>query len=73
MRMSALGKLLDLFLFREIRSAIKEVLGIEVSNGNGRQTAVRACWEVDEPEAGLGRRKGRLPGGLFFRSWVADL
>ena len=30
-----LGKLLDLFLFREIRGAIKEVLGIDVSNGNG--------------------------------------
>ena len=32
----ALGKLLDLFLFGEVRGAIKEVLGIEVSNGNGR-------------------------------------
>jgi hypothetical protein len=32
----ALGKLLDVFLFGEIRGAVEEVLGIEVSNGNGR-------------------------------------
>ena len=32
---TALGKLLDLFLFGEVRGAIQEVLGIDVSNGTG--------------------------------------
>ena len=31
----ALGKVLDLFLFREVRGAVEEVLGVKVSNGNG--------------------------------------
>ena len=31
----ALGKMLDLFLFREIRGAVEQVLGIKVSNGSG--------------------------------------
>ncbi len=30
-----LGKILDLFKFREIRGAVEQVLGIKVSNGNG--------------------------------------
>ncbi len=30
-----LGKTLDLFMFREIRGAVEQVLGIKVSNGNG--------------------------------------
>ncbi|MCZ6688703.1 MAG: hypothetical protein O7H41_03770 [Planctomycetota bacterium] len=30
-----LGKILDLFMFREIRGAVEQVLGIRVSNGNG--------------------------------------
>ena len=30
-----LGKILDLFMFREIRGAVEQVLGIKVSNGNG--------------------------------------
>ncbi len=30
-----LGRILDLFMFREIRGAIEQVLGIKVSNGNG--------------------------------------
>ena len=32
---SALGKVLDLFLFREVRGAVEQVLGVKVSNGNG--------------------------------------
>ena len=28
-------KILDLFMFREIRGAVEQVLGIKVSNGNG--------------------------------------
>ena len=31
----ALGKVLDLFLFREVRGAVEDVLGVKVSNGNG--------------------------------------
>ena len=31
----ALGRILDLFMFREIRGAVEQVLGIKVSNGNG--------------------------------------
>ena len=31
----ALGKLLDLFLFGEVRGAVEQVLGVKVSNGNG--------------------------------------
>ncbi len=31
----ALGKVLDLFLFREVRGAVEEVLGVKVSNGTG--------------------------------------
>ena len=31
----ALGKLLDLFLFGEIRGAVEKILGVKVSNGNG--------------------------------------
>ena len=30
-----LGALLDLFLFREVRGAVEQVLGVKVSNGNG--------------------------------------
>ena len=30
-----LGKILDLFMFREIRGAVEQALGIKVSNGNG--------------------------------------
>ena len=30
----ALGRILDLFMFREIRGAVEQVLGIKVSNGN---------------------------------------
>ncbi len=30
-----LGRLLDLFLFGEIRGAVEQVLGVKVSNGNG--------------------------------------
>ena len=33
---TALGKLLDLFLFGEVRSTVEQVLGIQASNGNGR-------------------------------------
>ena len=32
---TVLGKILDLFMFREIRGAVEQVLGIKVSNGNG--------------------------------------
>ena len=32
---TALGKLLDLFLFGEVRSTVEKVLGANVSNGNG--------------------------------------
>ncbi len=31
----ALGKLLDLLLFGEVRGAVEQVLGVKVSNGNG--------------------------------------
>ena len=31
----ALGRVLDLFLFREVRGAVEQVLGVKVSNGNG--------------------------------------
>ena len=30
----ALERMLDLFMFREIRGAVEQVLGIKVSNGN---------------------------------------
>ena len=30
-----LGRLLDLFLFGEVRGAVEQVLGVKVSNGNG--------------------------------------
>ena len=33
---TALGKLLDLFLFGEVRRTVEQVLGIQASNGNGR-------------------------------------
>ena len=33
---TALEKLLDLFLFGEVRSTLEQVLGVKVSNGNGR-------------------------------------
>ena len=32
----AFGKVLDLFLFGEVRGTVEQVLGIQVSNGNGR-------------------------------------
>ena len=32
---TALGRVLDLFLFREVRGAVEQVLGVKVSNGNG--------------------------------------
>ncbi len=32
---TALGKVLDLFLFREVRGAVEQVLGVKVSNGTG--------------------------------------
>ena len=31
----ALGKLLDLLLFGEVRRTVEQVFGIKVSNGNG--------------------------------------
>ena len=30
-----LGRLLDLFLFREVRGAVEQALGVKGSNGNG--------------------------------------
>ena len=30
-----LGRLLDLFLFGEVRGAVEQVLGVKVRNGNG--------------------------------------
>ena len=30
-----LGRLLDLFLFGEVRPAVEQVLGVRVTNGNG--------------------------------------
>ena len=32
---TALGRVLDLFLFREVRGAVEQVLGVSLSNGNG--------------------------------------
>ncbi len=32
---TALGKILDLFLFREVRGAVEQVLRVKVSDGNG--------------------------------------
>ncbi len=32
---TALGRVLDLFLFREVRGAVEQVLGVKVSNGTG--------------------------------------
>ena len=32
---TALGKVLDLFLFREVRGAVEDVLGVGLSKGNG--------------------------------------
>ena len=32
---TALGRVLDLFLFREVRGAVEQVLGVKLSNGNG--------------------------------------
>lgn len=33
---TALGRLLDLFLFGEVRGTVEQVLEIQASNGNGR-------------------------------------
>ncbi len=32
---TALGRVLDLFLFREVRGAVEQVLGVSLTNGNG--------------------------------------
>ncbi len=61
-----LGKLLDLFMFREIRGAVEQVLGIKVSNGNGgigpRGSAASAQGLLVPPSW----KRGALPGRLFF-------